>query len=63
MNSFDVWYTLIFFDRTLITLIRYISFYYTLDKKENQYSRASHNVDFGDKKNQCISKTVYYGLL
>ena len=27
------------------------------------YSRASHNADFGDKKNQCISKTVYWGLL
>ena len=27
------------------------------------YSRASHNADFGDKKNQCTSKTVYCGLL
>ena len=27
------------------------------------YSKASHNADFGDKKNQCISKTVYCGLL
>ena len=24
-----------------------------------QYNRISHNADFGDKKNQCISKTVY----
>ena len=28
-----------------------------------RYSRASHNADFGDKKNQCILKTVYCGLL
>ena len=27
------------------------------------YSRASHTADFGDKKNQCIWKTVYCGLL
>ena len=27
------------------------------------YNRALHNADFGDKKNQCISKTVHYGLL
>ena len=30
---------------------------------QNRYSRASHNADFGDKKNQCISKTVYCGLI
>ena len=28
-----------------------------------QYSRASHSANFGDKENQCISKTVYCELL
>ena len=28
-----------------------------------RYSRALHNADFGDKKNQCISKSVYCELL
>ena len=37
------------------------------DRKGNEYdrsnySRASHSADFGDKKNQCISKTVYCKL-
>ena len=27
------------------------------------YGRSSHNADFGDKKNQCILKTVYIELL
>ena len=35
-----------------------------LGKKGSKlYSRASHNAEFGDKKNQFISETVYCGIL
>ena len=29
----------------------------------SMYSRALHSTNFGDKKNQCISKTLYCELL
>ena len=49
----------------ITTLVQKIAFADLEIKREvsHIYSRALHSADFGDKKNQCISKTVYCELL
>ena len=49
----------------ITTLVQKIAFADLEIKREvsHIYSRALHSADFGDKKNQCILKTVYCELL